>query len=235
MDVITLSAAKQYVDGKLDKLAGKKVLCLGDSLMAGDGWAGGFANCLQENHPTAEVINIAVSGATLIQNDTGKFVYNQFKAYKDAGGEAPDLVIFDGGGNDCLYRANMGTGKLDSCYINGHNGTMCDALESLIYAIQTAWPNTKLLYVTTPLAMQWADTTKVPSVPTPDVQMEYLVAREKVLEKWGIPKADIRRDSCLTSCISGKASVYYGDSLHLNEAGYRYVSPVIEDALNKLF
>lgn len=83
--------------------------------------------------------------------------------------------------------------------------------------------------------MVWSDTTKVPSVPTPDVQMEYLVAREKVLEKWGIPKADIRRDSCLTSCISGKTSVYYADNLHLNEAGYRYVAPVIEDALRKLF
>lgn len=231
---------RTYINEKhVDPLAGKKILCLGDSLMAGDGWTGGFANCIQENHPDAIITNLAASGYTLIQNDTDKYIYKQFQSYykpdDEVHGEEPDLIIFTGGGNDCIYRATIGTGKLDSCYVNGNMATMCDALEYLIYAIGTVYPNTKILYITTPMVMQSTDTTAIPSIPTPDVQLEYLVAREKVLEKWGIPKADIRREGNLTGCMSNKTPLYFSDSLHLNEAGYRYVSPIIEAALKKIF
>lgn len=231
MDYINYAMANK---GAVDPLDGKTILCIGDSMMAGNGWAGGYANCVQENHPTAIIKNIAQSGATLIQNDTGNFIFSQIKAWHDAGREEPDIILIDGGGNDCLYRATIGTGKLDSCYINGWQTTMCDALEYLIYASKKWYPNSKMLYISNPLMMQWADTTKIPSVPTPDVQLEYLVAREKVLEKWGIPIADVRRDGNLTSCISEQGS-FFMDSIHMNEAGYRYVAPVIENALRKLF
>lgn len=218
----------------IDKLAGKTMVCFGDSLMSGNGWQGGFANCIMENHPSLTVINRAVGGATLIENDVQNYIYIQFREYYTEGNPAPDIILFDGGGNDCAYRSPIGTGRLDSCYINGTHSTMCDALEYLIYAIKTVYPTTKLLYISTPMSQQW-DTEEIPSVPTQNIQMQYVVAKEKVLEKWGIPKADLRREGNLTSCIESQLTTYYIDSMHLNEAGYRYVSPVIENALNKLF
>lgn len=232
---------KKYIDnsviGTSDKLKGKKVLVFGDSIMAGDGWAGGYANLIKENHPNAEVINLAVSGATLIQNDTGNYIYTQFKNYynfdAEVHGEEPDLIVFDGGGNDCMYRATIGAAS-DSCYPNGYLTTMCDALEYMIYAIKTVYPNTKMLYVSTPFAMDWKSET-IPSVPSNAIQMEYLTAREAVLEKWGIPEADIRREGNLTSCIEGQITNYFIDSLHLNEAGYRYTHPIIEAMIDKIF
>ncbi len=234
---LTASTSTSTSSSSTDPLEGKIIICIGDSLMQGTGWSGGFANCIIENHPEAKVYNIAVGGSTLVPTEANNYIYQQFKAYKDAGYTAPDLILFDGGGNDCLYRLELGTGKLDSCDINGTQDTVCDALEYLIYEIKTAFPTTKLLYVTSPLTKQSDDTSVIPSIPTPDVQLEYLTAREKVLEKWGIPKADIRREGNLTSCLTSQTSLYYAesDSLHLNEAGYRYVSPVIEDALRKLF
>lgn len=230
---------RTYIDEKhADPLAGKKILCLGDSMMAGDGWTGGFANCIQENHPDAIITNIAVSGATLIQNETGKYIYKQFQNYykpdEEVHGEEPDIIIFDGGGNDCIYRASIGTGRLEGSGINGVQSTMCDALEYLIYAIKTVYPNTKMLYITTPTSYQSEDTTITPSIPTPNVQLEYLSAREKVLEKWGVPKADLKRDGNITNCHVKMATAYY-DGYHFNEAGYRYVYPIIEVALKKLF
>ena len=42
----------------VDKLAGKTILCAGDSLMRGNGWLGGFKNCLAESHPDTTIDNI---------------------------------------------------------------------------------------------------------------------------------------------------------------------------------
>lgn len=221
-----------------DILSGKSIVCIGDSLMAGEGWTGGYANCIKEVHPDVNITNIAVSGATLVNiNPADNTIYAQIIAYADAGGVAPDLIIFDGGGNDFIYRLPLGTGALDSSFINGVQTTTCDALEYLIYTIKNAWPTTKLLYVTTPPMAQWDDTSVTPSVPEPDIQREYLDAIEKVLNKWGIPIADIYRDGNVASYVAPLINTYYvdGDTVHLKEAGYRAVAPVIEAAINKIY
>ena len=217
----------------VDKLAGKKILCIGDSLMAGNGWEGGYANCIKENHPTVEITNIAVSGAKII----GGEIFGQVTDYYVAGNTSPDIIIFDGGGNDFMNRSTLGTGKLDSSFTNGTSDTTCDALETMINGVKTVYPFTKLLYISTPPMQQWDDGNVVVGVPTPSVQREYLDAIEKVLAKWSIPIADIYRNGNVTSMNASQLGEFFmsGDTVHLNEAGYRQVSSVVEDALNKLF
>ena len=216
-----------------DKLEGKKILCIGDSLMLGNGWEGGYANCIAENHPGANISNIAVSGAKLI----GGEIFGQITDYYVAGNTTPDIIIFDGGGNDFVNRSELGTGMLESSFINGTSTTTCDALENMINGIKNVYPFAKLLYISTPPMQQWNDGDVIPGVPTPAVQREYLDAIEKVLAKWSIPIADIYRNGNVTSINASQLGEFFmsGDTIHLNEAGYRQVAPVIEDALNKLF
>ena len=222
-----------------DALAGKTILCLGDSLMAGNGWVGGYANCLKENHPKANIINIAVSGATLVPNENHNYVRAQLYNYINTEGTvAPDVIFFDGGGNDALHKVEIGTGKLNSSYINDIETTICDALEYFIVYARQNYPNAKLLYCSHHPMMQWSeDNSVVPGVPTPDVQVANLEAIEKVLQKWGVPVADIFRKGGLTSNLKEHLELYFmeGDTLHLNESGYRFVAPVVETAFQNLY
>lgn len=226
------NAVNAYLKSQ-DKLARKTIVCAGDSLMAGNGWTGGYANCIRENHPEANIVNVAVTGAKLIHGE----IFDQITAYHTVGNNpTPDIIIFDGGGNDFVNRSTIGTGLLDSSYIAGTSDTTCDALETMINAVKTVYPFAKLLYISTPPMHQWDEGDVVPGVPTPKVQREYLDAIEKVLNKWSVPMADIYRNGNVTSMNASQLGEFFmsGDTIHLNEAGYRQVSPVIEDALKKL-
>jgi lysophospholipase L1-like esterase len=205
--------------------------------MAGNGWTGGYANCIKENHPDVTITNLAVTGKMLINNE----IFQQLIDYASAGGTQPDILLIDGGGNDCINRVELGTANLDSSYPSGWTATTCDSLESMIYNIKTVYPFTKLLFIMPYPMMQWVDengTDVIPGVPAPSMQRKYYDEIEKVLMKWGVPIVDLYRNSNLTSAnMSQLANFFMGgtDTLHLNEAGYRRVAPVIEDALKKLF
>lgn len=217
-----------------DPLAGKHIVCIGDSLMAGNGWTGGYANCIQENHPDVTITNLAVSGARFINGE----IFGQITTYYVDGGVAPDIIIFDGGGNDFINRETLGTANLASSFTNSVNTTTCDAVEELINNTLTVYPNSKLLWISTPPMHQWDDGSTIPGVPTPTVQRQYLDEIEKVLMKWGIPMADLYREGNVSSLNASQLGTFFldgNDTVHLNEAGYRRVAPVIEAALKKLF
>ena len=220
-----------------DPLAGKKILCLGDSLMYGNGWSGGYSNCIKENHPTVNITNVAASGATIspLEGSTNHLV-TQLGNYKTVVGVTPDIILMDGGGNDMIQRTEIGTGKLDSSYSNGTYNTTCDALEFTLSQIFSVYPTAKLLFIIPHPMVSGGDNTVIPGVPTPDVQRQYWDAIEKVLNKWAVPIADTYRNGNTTSVLTGHSSFFVeNDGIHLNEAGYRRVAPVIEDALRKLF
>lgn len=216
----------------MSKLTNKKIVCIGDSLMYGSGWIGGYANCIKENHPEADIENIAISGTTLV-NDS---IFSQIIGYYKQGKQAPDLIIFDGGGNDFINRATLGEVAEVTCAVND-SSTTCGALENMINAIRNTYPKAKLLYISTPPMYQWGDGTIVPGIPTAKVQREYLDAIEKVLDKWSVAIADIHRNGNVTSYTVNQTKEFFmeNDTIHFNENGYRHVAPVIEDALNKLF
>lgn len=212
-----------------DKLAGKHIVCMGDSLVYGYGWEGGYANCIKEKHPDVTIDNIAVSGALMIHGG----ILSQIADYNTSGGKEPDIVLFDGGGNDFLGRVTLGEVDMTTSAVTGGATTTCDALELLIFNVKKTYPCAKLMYVSTPPMVKSSTDTGIPS---PAVQREYLDAIEKVLLKWGIPMADLYRNGNISSAIPTQLQAFFlDDCIHLNEAGYRHVAPVIEDALNKLF
>lgn len=218
-----------------DPLAGKTILCLGDSLMAGNGWKGGFANCIQENHPEATIINLGTSGAALIQSEN--FIPGQISAYNEAGAPIPDVVIFDGGGNDGMARVEFGTGVLNTPYTNGVLTTTCDALDYMLAYIRQNWPDTRVLYINTPKLMPWVKdgVEVVPGPPFLNTQTEHTELLEAVCRKWGVPIADLHRKSQIPSYSQAILAKYFIDTIHYNEAGYRAVSPIIEQELKNLF
>lgn len=222
--------------GSVDPLAGKTILCLGDSLMSGNGWEGGFANCIQENHPEATVINFGVAGATLVQQEN--CIPSQIVAYNDAGKPVPDVVVFDGGGNDGMFRAEFGTGMLDKPYTNGVLTTTCDALDYMLAYIRKNWPDTRVLYINTPKLMPWLDAEGNEVTPGPAIlttQTEHVELLEAICNKWGVAIADLHRKSQIPSFSEAIIAKYFIDTIHYNEAGYRAVSPIIEQELKNLF
>ena len=227
-----LDTLRQYND----PLSGKTILCFGDSLMSGNGWEGGFANCIQENHPEATVINFGVAGATLIQQEN--CIPGQIVAYNDAGKPVPDVVVFDGGGNDGMFRAEFGTGMLDKPYTNGVLTTTCDALDYILAYMRKNWPDTRILYINTPKLMPWLDAEGNETIPGPAIlttQTEHVELLEAVCNKWGVAIADLHRKSQIPSFSEAIIAKYFIDTIHYNEAGYRAVSPIIEQELKNLF
>ena len=92
-----------------DKLAGKSVLCAGDSLMRGNGWLGGFKNCLAEAHPNTTIDNIAVSGASLCESDSNPNIFDQLAAKVST---PYDILLLTGGGNDLISGLTVGEPNL---------------------------------------------------------------------------------------------------------------------------
>lgn len=115
-----------------DILAGKKIVCFGDSLMCGKdaiknlnydstyGWMGGYPQIIRDKHPKAIVYNYGKDGATISKQGTAmaklattdSTLYTNIVDYMTETLNAltftPDYVILSGGGNDLNYAAGSG-------------------------------------------------------------------------------------------------------------------------------
>lgn len=63
--------------------------------MRGNGWLGGFRNCLAEAHPNTTIDNIAVSGASLCESDSNPNIFDQLAAKVST---PYDILLMTGGG-----------------------------------------------------------------------------------------------------------------------------------------
>lgn len=216
-----------------DPLSTKNILLVGDSLMYGDGWLGGFGNCILENHPGATVINVAVSGSKLTGGDIFQQIVNH---YNEGQGVVPDIILVNGGGNDFIKHETLGTVSLSSSFPTGNHATVADSMDELIYNTKQLYPNAKIVWMSLPPMMQWNDGLLVDEVPVPSVQKQYFDEITKVCGKYGVPTIDLFNKSNITSMIPSQLEAFYvtNDTIHLKEAGYRHVSPLIESVITTL-
>lgn len=210
----------------------KTVLLVGDSLMAGNGWTGGYGNCIKEMFPNFTIHNYAVSG-TMLFNDE---ILEQCYTYYNAGLTEPDIIIVDGGGNDFLNRKDIGECSMDTNLAPDTTNSVCSYLEKLFSTIRTTWGSAKLLFIIPHSMYMWDDGSTVPGVPSPKVQKEYWDAVRNVCEKWGVPIADTFKNGNVNYNATSLSTFFMDDdTMHLNEAGYRRVAPIINrEILNLL-
>lgn len=140
----TLPAAPDIPGSPVDKLAGKTILCAGDSLMRGNGWLGGFRNCLAEAHPNTTIDNIAVSGASLCESDSNPNIFDQLAAKVST---PYDILLLTGGGNDLISGLTVGEPNLTKNGTAGDWLTTCNALDTDLYRVHDYWPECKIFFL----------------------------------------------------------------------------------------
>lgn len=195
------------------------MLILGDSQMAGKGWEGGYANCILEAYPNANVLNLAQNGSMLAKGD----IHAQLEFYLSEGFSMPDFILLDGGINDLPYLQQDGFEDTGMSMLE-------EALCSLLEEIHELSPDTRVIYILMPPLEEWKDSENGPL--SYAVQEHYwkqmnIIANTydfvTVLDLFSInpfcyPCAECYREN-------------FVDSVHLGEAGYRNTFVYIDNIL----
>ena len=224
-----LDGMAQYIaqissESPVDKLAGKSVLCAGDSLMRGNGWLGGFKNCLAEAHPNTTIDNIAVSGASLCESDSNPNIFDQLAAKVST---PYDILLLTGGGNDLISGLTVGEPNLTKNGTAGDWLTTCNALDTDLYRVHDYWPECKIFFITLPLVVPGA----AGSIPDFQGQLEFWDKIKTVCRRYAVPIIDLTQNGNFVYFIQNQRDKYLYDSLHFNEEGYRFVAPYVESVI----
>lgn len=206
-------------------LSGKKILILGDSVNAGNGWEGGFVNLINEDFEGVTVNNAAVAGAQFAGGD----IYGELTLAFQSG-FAPDYIVFDGGGNDLLLEAAEGTFDIETYSAGGYGAefdknTIAGAFEHLATNMQKFFPNAKIIFFN--LYKMHPEATEV----TYAKQRQVWNLLRDLCEKYSIKHVDLWREGNFTPNSEEQWDMYMFDWVHINEAGYRRFWPLIKRAL----
>ena len=211
-----------------DPLAGKHILFAGDSLVSGLGWEGGFANCLQEDHPTAVITNVAEAGALLTHASDRPWIAQQLG--ENIAGK--DILIFDGGFNDIIYPGKvMGTVPDDIAY-NSNPTTVADYFATWLWLAREANPTMDIFYII-PCMYRSTQTGGTNT----SVENEFAEILKTICGYYSVGVIDLRFNGRvpLYSPLGGTTNPYMYDSLHPNELGYRKLAPFIDHEICKCY
>ena len=195
------------------------VLILGDSQMAGEGWEGGYGNCIEEAYPNAQVVNLAQSGSLLANGD----IQSQWAYYLSTDLPMPDIILLDGGINDLSYM------KREEHRDNGLS-LVTDAFHFLIESIHEQSPDTQIIYTIMPPLEEWDD----PQSGPPSYEAQALYWKQlntlanaydyvTVLDMFSLNPFHFPCAECYCENLA--------DSIHLSEAGYRNTFEYIDNMI----
>lgn len=195
------------------------MLILGDSQMAGAGWEGGYANCIEEAYPNARVLNLAQSGSLFANGD----IQAQWEFYLSEGFPMPDFVLLDGGINDL---SNMKKEEFKSEELRMVKEALCSLLER----IHETSPDTRIIYVLVPPLNEWDDTEKGP--PSYEIQERYWKQMNIIADTYDfVTVLDMFTLNPFRFPCADCYQENFADSIHLNEAGYRKTFEYIDNIL----
>ena len=201
------------------------ILCTGDSICAGAGFAGGYATILKQMYPYLTVTNYGVGGTTI-----SSLHENSILTRLDSMSNTADIVILEGGVNDGFLGVPIGEFSMteDSETKTYDTNTFCGAVETLFKNAHAKWKNAYIMFLI-PMVAQITQTNA------------YLEKAKEICKKWGVTTIDIRKSGM---CVySAELKNMYtnngsgvGDGLHPNELGYKkFYLPMIEKALFTFF
>lgn len=203
-----------------DSLQGSSfsVLILGDSQMAGAGWEGGYANCILEAYPHAQVVNLARNGSLLANGD----IHAQWEFYRSEAFPRADFVLLDGGVNDLPHIQKEEFADTGLALVQ-------DAFCSLVEQIHQANPETRILYILMPPLAEWKDSDKGP--PAYEVQERYWKQMNITANSYDyVTVLDLFSLNPFHFPCAECYHEYLADSIHLSETGYRKTFEYIENA-----
>lgn len=187
-------------------LTGKILSVNGDSICAGERYAGGYAGIIgTDNGMTVQ--NIAVSGGT-IANVSGHHCISG--TISDMRSDA-DYVILEGGINDSDLEVTLGT--ISSGYdATLDTSTFAGAFETMLKAALNRFPTAKIGYI-------FVHKTNFGSFKSTDGANSYYGVAKAACEKWGIPYCDLNTLCPPIPFVDSLLS--YSDGVHPTEDGYR--------------
>lgn len=217
-------------------LSGSSVYAFGDSIVWGHKYSRSFMNFLAEREGMT-LTKSAVNGATV--GPTSNQILTQVK---NAGAQAPDFVVFDGGTNDAaqisdLHTYTVGTVSASQDPATFDTGTYAGALETTIRTMRQKWPTAQLVYVAAHKmgSRDW------------DTQLALRQVYLQAAQKWGVTVADVFADTTLDTRVDAQRVAYTFDDLvntfpgsggtgtHPNIAGITdFYVPVLTSTLSQL-
>lgn len=187
-------------------LSGKILAVNGDSICAGERYAGGYAGIIgTDNGMTVQ--NVAMSGGT-IANVSGHHCISG--TILDMRSDA-DYVILEGGINDSSEGVTLGT--ISSGYDTTlDTSTFAGAFETMLKAALNRFPTAKIGYI-------FVHKTNFGSFKSTDGVNSYYGIAKAACEKWGIPYCDLNTLCPPIPFVDSLLS--YSDGVHPTEDGYR--------------
>ena len=208
---------------------GKSLGVMGDSIVAGNGYSGGWAKIIGAKYHM-DVINVAQSGGTIQNVDGHAYIPSQLTSDLTS----CDYVLFDGGIND-WSTPNLNMGTLSGNYANSpayDTTTFIGALEKFCYDIRSLLTTSKIGYVFNHRIYFDANTNNGTTY------KEFVEQTKACLRKWGIDYVDIADSAPALGIMATYKDLYTlhndtfpaGDGWHPNKAGYDmyYVDRIAE-------
>ena len=210
----------------------KDVIFFGDSItygLKGTPVGYGWPDYIRDNFEIGKTINEGHSGWFISNKFNERWINTIVEKYKN---EKFDYVILHGGTNDISKGVELG--KFDSNDFSGKYdiNTFLGGLETYIYTVKKQFPNAKIGYIINYETPNNNDNRK-------NLSANYYTEMKKVLEKWKIPYLDLYFGSAPNGekygdILKVNTNDYLVDTLHLNKAGYKVISPYIYNWMNTL-
>lgn len=218
----------QYYRFRKNKLYGKSLFVVGDSVAFGFGSGGkSYADIIAEKNKMS-MKKVAVSGTTFAKRDG---LTNSILEQVQTMDKMYDYVLIEGGFNDYFQRNNgVSIGTMPKNMNSSRDDkTTYGALDSICLWIKQNYPASKILFVVPHKIMTTAGVIDSEFYP-------YLQAIRDVCEKYSIRYADIALKGGCTPFYQSFRDKYFGsDGIHLNLDGYKiFYVPVIESEMEMM-
>lgn len=220
-------------------LYGKKIVCIGDSIVKGQGYNGdtkgnkSYVDMIAEKN-NMTCVNYAVSGAT-IMSGTNETVFHICDNVERMDEDA-DYIVVGGGYNDHIYKGTIGTITDDYTSEITNTARIIGGTEYMCRKLLERYEGKKILFV---FSHKIKDTpyTKIDDYNKGSHTMtEVHDAIESVLKKYSIPYCDLYNVSCLNTAIESYLKyTANNDGTHPTKEGYeKFYVPYVEAKLKSL-
>lgn len=231
---------KEFLNKNNDNpLYGKKIVCMGDSIVKGQGYNGdtkgnkSYVDMIAEKN-NMTCINYAVLGATIMSgtNETVFHICDNIETMD----EDADYIIVGGGYNDHIYRGTIGSLTDDYTSEITNTSRIIGGTEYMCRKLLERYEGKKILFV---FSHKIKDTpyTKINDYNNGSHTMtEVHDAIESVLKKYSMPYCDLYNISCFNTAISSYLKyTANNDGTHPTKEGYeKFYVPYVESKLKLL-
>lgn len=212
----------------------KTAIFFGDSITSGFGSSNrkySWANYIDDNYDLSACVNAGKNAYRVsTYNNEDRYLVKEVKKHYN---EEYDFVILQGGINDALYKIPIGTLSNTNDTDALDTNTFYGGLEMYIVTAINTWPNARIGYIINY------------SIPNYDSIIydynhfkKYYDALKEVLKKYNISYIDLFEGSAqgerFSDILSVNSKVYLIDNLHLNDEGYKKISPYIYNWMQTL-